>query len=223
MARTTNVRAQADPVASIDTCLTSDEELRAVIHPPKPDSVVWRKSLDRLEEHSRRFIELSPMLFIATADAEGTCDCSPRGDLPGFVKVLDDRTLLIPDRKGNRRIDTMRNIVCNPHAGLIFLVPGTAETLRVNGHASVTDDEELLAQCAVEGKRPVLGIVVRVEELFMHCARAFNRSLLWDATTWPERSELATLGKILSDQLPELGIDAAEAEAGLEQANRDLY
>jgi hypothetical protein len=117
----------------------------------------------------------------------------------------------------------MRNIVSNPHAGLIFLVPGTAETLRVNGRASITNDEELLAECAVDGKHPPLGIVVRIEELFMHCARAFNRSLLWDATTWPERSELPTLGKILSDQLPELGINAAEADAGLERANRDLY
>jgi PPOX class probable FMN-dependent enzyme len=203
--------------------LTTEAELRDVIPAPKPDGFVMRKSLDHLEQHSSRFVELSPMLFIATAGADGRCDSSPRGDQPGFVKILDDRTLLLPDRKGNRRIDTMLNIVSNPHVGLLFIVPGTAETLRVNGRATITSDEELLALCEVEGKRPNLGILVEVEEVFMHCARAFNRSRLWQTETWPERSELATLGTIFRDQLPDLNIDAAEADAALEQANRDLY
>jgi PPOX class probable FMN-dependent enzyme len=203
--------------------LTTEAQLREVIPAPKSDGFVRRKSLDRLEVHSRRFIALSPMLVIATASAEGRCDSSPRGDQPGFVKVLDERTLLLPDRKGNRRIDTMLNIVSNPHVGLLFVVPGTAETLRVNGRATITSDEELLALCEVDGKRPSLGILVEVEELFMHCARAFNRSRLWQTETWPDRSELATLGTIFRDQLPDLNIDAAQADAALEQANRDLY
>jgi PPOX class probable FMN-dependent enzyme len=197
--------------------------MREVIPAPKPTSAIWRKTLDRLEEHSRRFIALSPMLYLATADADGRCDSSPRGDPPGFVKVLDERTLLVPDRKGNRRIDSMRNIASNPHIGLLFVIPGTDETLRISGRASITDDAELLALCEVEGQRPALGIVVEVEELFMHCARAFRRSRLWDPGTWPDRAELPTLGKIIADQLPDMNIDAAEADAGLEQANRDLY
>lgn len=201
----------------------TEAEIREVIPAPKPDGFVMRKSLDHLEQHSRRFVELSPMLFIATAGADGRCDSSPRGDQPGFVKILDDRTLLLPDRKGNRRIDTMINIVSNPHVGLLFVVPGTAETLRINGRATITSDEGLLALCEVEGKRPNLAIVVEVEEVFMHCARAFNRSRLWQTDTWPERSELATLGTIFRDQLPDLNIDAAEADAALERANRDLY
>jgi len=201
----------------------NEAQIREVIPAPKSDSFVKRKSLDHLEEHSRRFIGISPMLFIATAGADGRCDSSPRGDQPGFVKVLDDRTLLLPDRKGNRRIDTMLNILSNPHVGLLFVVPGTAETLRINGRAKITDDEELLALCEVEGKRPSVGILIEVEEMFLHCARAFNRSHLWQQETWPERSQLATLGTMFRDQLPDMNIDASEADEALERANRDLY
>ena len=138
------------------------------------------------------------------------------------MRVLDAHALLLPDRKGNRRVDSMRNIAANPNVGLLFLVPGTPETARVNGAATITDDAELLAPSAVKGIAPKLGIVVEVREVFLHCARAFLRAQLWAPDTWPDRGELPTLGTALRGQIgPE--IDAAALDAGLERSNRDLY
>lgn len=200
--------------------MTGAAELRAAVG--APSDLVVAKQLDRIDRHARTFIASAPLVVVASADAEGRCDASPRGGPPGFVRIIDDTTLLIPDRKGNRRIDTMLNIAANPHIGLLFLVPGVDETLRVNGRADTTTDDTLLADCAFNGRPPAMGIVVAVQEVFFHCARAFLRAGLWDPDRWPDRSGLPTLGTILSDQTT-VGVDAADLDADLQRANRDLY
>jgi PPOX class probable FMN-dependent enzyme len=199
------------------------ERLREIINAPALDSGVRRKELQFIDAHARNFISRSPFALLSTARADGRCDVSPRGDGPGFVKVLDDTTLIVPDRPGNRRLDSMENIIENPHAGLLFLIPGMDETLRVNGRAALTEDHDLLEPLVMKGKIPLIGIVIEVEELFFHCARAFRRSQLWQPDTWIERSEMPTLGKIMADQLKLGDALVDEIDEGLEQANRNLY
>ena len=203
--------------------ISSLEQLREIVNAPAPDSGVVRKELQFIDAHARRFIEKSPFALLSTAGASGRCDVSPRGDGPGFVKVLDEKTLIIPDRPGNRRLDSIENIIENPHAGLLFLVPNVEETLRVNGRATIVQDSSLLEPLAMKGKVPTLGIVIEIEELFFHCARSFRRAQLWQPDTWIDRSELPTLGKIMADQL-KLGDDVVDAiDEGLEKANKNLY
>ena len=177
-----------------------------------------RKVLFHLDKHCRAFIELSPFLVIATADTEGKLDASPRGDPPGFVRVLDDTTLFMPDRPGNNRVDTMGNILGAPGVGIIFFVPGVDETLRVNGKASLVTDSALLAGSEVHGRLPKTGVVVRIEEAFFHCAKALKRSRLWDKDAQIERSTFPTLGRILAEQQ---SADVAEAETRVETGYRD--
>jgi PPOX class probable FMN-dependent enzyme len=205
----------------METDVRTPDEIREVI--PAPKGLVVEKELDHIDAHTRAFIALSPLVIVASADADGRCDASPRGDPPGFVRVLDEKRLLIPDRSGNNRVDTMLNLVSNPRIGLLFLVPGTNETVRVNGRATVVSDEELLAPSEMKGKTPKLGILVEVDEVFFHCARAFIRSSFWKPETWPDRSELPTLGKILRDQVTSLTYSAEELDEGLAEANRNLY
>jgi PPOX class probable FMN-dependent enzyme len=140
---------------------------------------------------------------MGTAGADGRCDVSPKGDAPGFVHVLDDHHLAIPDRLGNNRIDGLRNIVENGHVGLIFLIPGREDTLRVNGRARIVRDETLLDRLAVNGKRPVTALVVEVEQCFMHCARAFKRAGLWEPARWPDAGGVRSMQRMLWDLLPE--------------------
>lgn len=188
----------------------------------EPSERARLKALTKLDRHCRRFIELSPFLVIGTADASGDADCSPRGDAPGFVQILDERTLAIPDRPGNNRADTLSNIIANPNVGLIFFVPGINETLRVNGRARVVTDTGILDGMAVNGKLPKSAILVTVEQAFLHCAKALIRSRLWDPDTRVERSVYPSLGKILADQIA--GVDAEVAEASIEQGYREkLY
>ena len=189
------------------------EEIRA--HYGQPDPRVVAKQLTRLDRHARAFIALSPFLVIASADAEGRCDATPRGDAPGFVAVLDEATLLIPDRIGNRRVDTMMNVAGNPQLGLIFLVPGINETLRVNGRAAMTRDAALLAPLAAQGKPPLAGLLVSVEEVFFHCVNAMMRSGLLDASRQVPRASFPSLGRILADQLAE---DAERSEAWIAES-----
>lgn len=176
----------------------SRQELRSLYKTPPPDDIAVRKELTRLDAHCRAFIAHSPIVFIgSTADS---ADVSPRGDRAGFVEVLDDTTLAIPDRPGNNRLDTLENILRNPAVGLLFLVPGMNETLRVNGDAQITIDPHLREILSVNGRAPTSVIVVSVKAAYMHCAKAFIRSDLWNPQTWPERSSLPTLGQILRDQ-----------------------
>ncbi|HEV8144307.1 MAG TPA: pyridoxamine 5'-phosphate oxidase family protein, partial [Methylomirabilota bacterium] len=170
--------------------VTDLAELRALVG--EPSELARKKQLDHLDAHCRAFIAHAPFLLLGTADATGRCDVSPKGDAPGFVQVLDDHHLVIPDRPGNKRIDGMRNILENPHVGVIFLVPNKEETLRVNGRAAITRDPELLARMEVGGKRPLLAIGVEVEEVFMHCAKAFKRGSLWQPEKWPDITTMAT-------------------------------
>lgn len=180
--------------------VTSRDELREIFKMPSERAVL--KERRAMDEHNRAFIAASPFLLLATANAAGQCDVSPKGDAPGFVLVLDDRHLVIPDRPGNNRLDGMSNIVENPHVGLIFLVPGREETLRVNGRASIIRDEEILGRATVVGKRPPVGIGVEVEECYLHCAKAFRRSKLWEPEQWPDRKALPSMARVLWDQLP---------------------
>jgi PPOX class probable FMN-dependent enzyme len=177
-----------------------------------------RKVLDRLDRHCRAFIALSPFLVLASSDGADGADASPRGDAPGFVRVLDDTTLLLPDRPGNRRMDSYANVLERPGVGLLFLVPGIEETLRVNGVARVVTEAGLLASVAAQGAVPQAALLIAVHEAFFHCGKALIRSHLWDASRQVERRSFPTLGRILADQTA--GLDAAAAEAAVAEGYR---
>lgn len=192
--------------------ITTESELRTVFGIAEGLSVAKaRPSLDR---HSRRFIALSPFLVIATSNAKGEADISPRGDPPGFVRVLDDRTLLIPDRPGNNRLDTMVNIVENPNVACLFFIPGFEDTLRVAGKARITTEAALLAASAIQGKSPKAGIVVTVEQAFIHCAKALRRSKLWQNDYVQDRKVMPSIARIILEQTAEGPVreDAAAAK-----------
>lgn len=178
--------------------IRSEAELRAMLGDPVVAAVV-DKTLDRLDRHCRTFIERAPFVLIATADGAGRMDISPKGDAPGFVSVVDDHTLLIPDRPGNQRFDTLRNLFEQPRIGLIFLIPGKRETLRVSGSAQIVRDRDVLAGLAAQGKVPALAIAVTVEEAFMHCAKCMIRSHLWQPESWPSLEGLPTLAEAMKD------------------------
>lgn len=165
-----------------------------------PAEVIVNKHTSYLTPLLEEYISRSPFFLIATSDAAGNCDVSPKGDPPGAVRVLDERTLLIPDRPGNRRVDGHRNILQNPHIGLIFIIPNVDETLRINGRAFITADPELLGTMAVKNRAPKLGIVVEIDEVYMHCARAFLRAGMWQPETWPDPDTIPTLAAIMCEQ-----------------------
>lgn len=200
-------------------CIGSEQDLRA-LHAP-PSDLVKKKCVDRLDRHCRDFIALSPFLVLGTANAEGKADVSPRGDPPGFVKVLDDRTLLIPDRPGNNLLDSLSNIVANPEVGLLFVIPGFDETLRVNGRGEVLRDPALLAPLAVEGKTPKVTIRVAVREVYLHCAKSFRRARLWDPAARVPRNTLPTLGKMVMDMMA-MSYDPA-IDGRVEDSMKKLY
>lgn len=177
------------------------EELRTIYKTPRPTDGSIRKELKALDGHCRSFIGKSPFVLIGSSDGAGNADVTPRGDRPGFAAILDDRTIAIPDRPGNNRLDTLENILVNPSVGLLFLIPGMNETLRVNGDARITVDAALRERLAVDGKEPQSVIVVTVKATYMHCAKAFMRSDLWKPESWYDRTTLPTLGQILRDQL----------------------
>jgi len=156
--------------------ITDLSTLRALVGTPGERAV--RKQLPALDQHCLNFIEQSPFMLLGTSGADGRCDVSPKGDRPGFVLALDGTTIVIPDRPGNKRLDSLQNILANPHVGLLFLIPGMDETLRVNGTAEIVQDDDLFERLAVDGRRPQLAIVVHVQETFLHCARSFLRARL---------------------------------------------
>jgi PPOX class probable FMN-dependent enzyme len=170
------------------------------------------KSIKKIDKYATTFIEHSPFLCIGTADAQGNADVSPRGDPMGFVRVIDEKTLIIPDRPGNNRADTMQNIIANPNVGILFLIPGIEDTLRINGKAEIIDDPEALAPAAVNGKAPKLGIRVKVDEVFFHCAKAFRRSKLWDPSSHQDRQILPSLARIVMEQARACEVEEDEAE-----------
>jgi hypothetical protein len=199
--------------------IQNKDDLRAYYGEPVPRTV--QRQLSRLDAHCRHFISLSPFLVMASW-GEGGADASPKGDPPGFVRVVDDTTLLLPDRRGNRRVDSMMNIMDNPGVGLIFFVPGVEETLRVNGDARITTDPVLLEPLSERGKPPESGLLIEVKEAFFHCGKSIIRSRLWDEETKIERSAFPTLGRIVVDQVP--GKNLAEEDALTERVYRDeLY
>ncbi len=186
--------------------IQTEEELRAIYAEPK--EAVLQKILPRLEKHSRNFIAHSPFIVMATSDAKGHADASPKGDAPGFVHVSDDKTLLIPDRIGNNIADSLRNILENPEIGLIFFIPGIRETLRINGKCEIVSDTGTLSALEAQGKAPRSALKVTVREVYMHCGKSIIRSDLWGESNKIDRSEFPTLGKILADQVA--GRDEAE-------------
>ncbi len=191
------------------TLVESEAELRQTYEQPK--ETILKLKLKKLDKHGRRFISLSPFLVLATHG-----DASPKGDAPGFVKVVDDTTLLIPDRAGNNKLDTLKNILAHPEIGIIFFIPGFNETFRVNGTARITMDAAELEPLTVHGKTPKSGILVDIEEAYLHCGKALIRSKLWDAGSIVARDAMPTMGQMAADQVS--GIDAQETEAGYQDA-----
>ena len=203
------------------TTIRDEEELRRLLG--EPSDLVRAKVGDRLNELTRQFVDRSPFVLLATSSPDGTCDVSPRGDPPGFVRVLDEQTLLLPERPGNRLADSLRNILANPRVGLIFVVPGVGDTLRVNGRATLVTDDELLAPSAVDGKVPTLGILVDADEVFTHCSKAFLRSQLWDPERYVERSELPSSGEIHRRRDPSFDAESYDAERAKRYARREGF
>jgi PPOX class probable FMN-dependent enzyme len=181
-----------------DFAIQDEQSLRSLF--PATHALAIQKLQNSLGEHAQAFIRRSPFVCIGTQSLDGKADVSPRGDPPGFVKILDDRTLAIPDRPGNNRLDSLSNIIANPTIGILFVIPGFNDTLRVNGQATLVTDPEILAGMRVNDRLPTLAIVVQVAEVFMHCAKAFRRSHLWDPNHFQTRSEMPSLIKIILDE-----------------------
>lgn len=201
--------------------VTSETQFRAITGNPTERAL--KKQLTALDRHCRAFIENCPFLLISSCNARGNMDVSPKGDPPGFVHVLDDETLAIPDRPGNRRADTFRNILENPHVGLIFLVPGKQETLRMSGTATIVRDHWVREPMAVSGKIPEFAIVVRVNEVFFHCAKCVIRSRLWEAASWPDITSLPNHAQLLVEQ-GKLDISVEQMQSIIEKNERErLY
>lgn len=207
-------RYTANPAFAV----TDEAALRALF--PPTHTLAALKCLTTLDKHAVEFIRRSPFLCIGTQGREGKADVSPRGDPAGFVQVLDAQTLAIPDRPGNNRLDTQSNILTNPNVGLLFFVPGFDDSLRINGRASLTTDPAILASMAVNDRLPTLAIVVQVAEVFLHCAKAFRRSHLWNPEARQDRKAMPSLLKMILDQTtgaPEDPDEMRKIDEGLEQ------
>ena len=189
--------------------ISSESELRA-LHAAPTDRAV-RKELDRLDRHCRRFIALSPFLVMATADADGHLDATPRGGDPGFVEVADDRTLLLPDRPGNNRLDSLTNLTERPDVGLIFMIPGVDETLRVNGVAELRTDPALAQRFQISRRPPSIVLRITVRQAYLHCAKALMRSRLWDPDARIDRTELPTMGEMMRDHAGSATVESQSA------------
>ena len=190
-------------------------QLREIYGAPNERSL--KKELTRFDRHCRNFIGLSPFLVIASSDPSGRCDASPKGDAPGFVHVVDDETLLIPDRLGNNRVDSISNILQHPRIGLIFFVPGIRETLRVNGRAQITVDPAVLESCVANGKAPRSAILVTADEVYFHCGKALIRSDLWNPEKHVARKDFPSLGIVIAEQIGQQ-VDPKEAERMTEES-----
>jgi PPOX class probable FMN-dependent enzyme len=200
--------------------VTSLAELDAMVLPASGGAA--GKTMHRIERYARQFIGLSPFCCLATSDGKGHADVTPRGDQPGFVRVIDEKTLLVPERPGNNRMDSLRNIIQHPSLGLLFLIPGFEDTLRVNGRGRVTKDPGLLAESAVDGKVPKFGVLVAVDEAFFHCAKAFRRSRLWDQKAHVPRNTMPTLARMIMDQMAEAAHEALPDQEAVSAVDADI-
>jgi hypothetical protein len=193
--------------------ISSETQLRALYGAPHPRAAM--KVLSELDKHAVNFLSKSPFLVLCTTNARGQMDASPKGGEPGFVKVLSAQEICIPDFKGNNRIDGLINLTEVDRIGLLFFIPGIDETLRINGSAEITTDAEMIAMMTVDGKAPITCIVVKVEEVFLHCAKAFMRSKLWDASAQIDPDSFPTMGQMLKDQLKD--VEEAESREAMRQ------
>ena len=207
--------------ARTPAAIRDEEALRTLLG--EPSGLVRAKVVDRLNDLTRQWVDRSPFVLLATSSPDGACDVSPRGDPPGFVRVLDDRRLAFGELPGNRRLDSFANLLERPFAALLFLIPAVEETLRVNGRATLVTDEELLAPCAVEGKVPKLGILVDVEQVFTHCSKAFMRAELWDSSRHADRSDLPSPGEIHRSLDSSFDAGAYDAERADRYARREGF
>jgi uncharacterized protein len=199
----------------------AEDALRSLLG--EPSDLVRSKIADRLNDLTRQFIERSPFLCLATSAADGTCDVSPKGDPAGFVRILDDRTLLLPDRPGNRLADSLRNVLENPHVALLFFLPGVSDTFRVNGRAEIVTDPELLELCAVEGKVPTLAMRIEIDQAYTHCPKAFLRAQLWDPEKFVDRGDLPSAGELLRSVNPQVEADNYDAEREERYSRREGF
>ena len=195
--------------------VNSVDELRAIVG--EPDQYVAKKVKDRLSPIQRDWLAHSPLGFVATTDADGRVDVSPKGDPPGFVHVIDDTTIAIPERPGNKRVDGYRNVLERPHVGTLFLIPGRGDTLRINGTARILADADYFDAMTVKGKRPILALEIDVEEVFFHCAKAFLRSDAWDPSTWNPTAvpSVAQIAKAIRYDWTQAELDARYSEANM--------
>lgn len=197
-----------------DETITTRKRLRELHGTAMPASA--GKAINHIDDICRRFIAASPFVLVGTRGADGRLDLSPKGDPAGFVTVLDEQTLAIPDRLGNNRLDTFENLLVNPEIGLIFLIPGNGDTLRVSGKGQIVRDSRLQSRMAVNGKMPKVVLIVRVEEAFMHCPKCIVRAALWKQDQWPDRSDVPTLGEALVKH-PALGEALADVQARIDK------
>jgi hypothetical protein len=213
--------AQAESERS--TAVETVDQLRLLLG--SPDEAVAQKVIDRLDPHCRAFIERSPFVVVATTGANGTVDASPRGGPAGFVEVLDEHRLVYAEARGNLLADSLRNILATGRIGLLFLIPGLGETLRVNGRASLTTDPEILARHVVqEGRPPKVAVLVTVEEAFLHCAKAFIRSSLWRPDSWPSQEGMARPAQVWRDHIALQDVTLEDVEELVEESYRnELY
>jgi len=210
-----------EPAERFDNVIRTEDDLRRVYK--QPGTLVQKKVIDRIDIHCRQFIEASPFLVVATRHPDGYMDVSPRGDPAGFVAVLDEKTLAIPDRPGNNRLDTLTNLLADPEIGLIFMIPTKRETLRVGGRATITTDDGLRERLAHKGKPPLSVIVVSVDRALFQCSKCMVRSGLWDPEKWPEKLDLAPLAVVASDHTG-LSLPLESVEEAIEDSIRNkLY
>ena len=192
--------------------ITSIDQLRSIVAPPRPAQMT--KVMTALDEHARRWIERCPFVVVSSVDANGRMDLSPKGDAPGFVRIVDDRTVAVPDRPGNRRLDTMVNVLERPQVGLMFVVPGRGEVLRVSGSCQIVTDPDLLDTMKAGDRAPVLALVVTIDEAMFHCGKSVIRSKLWSPEQWPDVDGLASYAQCLIDQV---GFGKTGSDETLEQ------
>lgn len=191
-----------------EDAVTSEKELRELVG--SPHQFVKNKIVSVIDDQCKKFISMSPLLFLATADANGKCDVSPRGDKPGAVYVINESQLVMPDRPGNRRVDSILNILSNPHVGLLFVIPGMDEVLRINGKATIIKNREILSHMTLNEKTPVVGIGVDVEECFIHCTRALQKSKIWEEQSWPNTDDVPSMMDIYRAHLKMNGFELKE-------------